>query len=321
MAESVTVVPSGGVLVTESLDNTGTPLTPADNARPVTIGSGGPEVTFVGIDGVLWPGGVSPSGTLIADLGSYAWTGQDASLVVEAPASVAAGAGSYAWAGDDATPVQNHTLAGAGGSYAWTGQDATLTKSGGAAVTLNPSDKHANVTLSGGDLTSTNTTTRGNVRSTTSKSSGKFYFELLLTTGSNGYDHCVGVANSTASLTTGPGGSGGAHSVGQYGGDANIYINNASVGTGTTCTVTNRMCVAVDFDNNRIWYRTNSGNWNNNASNDPATNTGGVSIASITGPFFVIVSVENSGGGNGVSTINFGATAFTYTAPSGFGNW
>jgi hypothetical protein len=61
MAESVTVVVSGGVLVTESLDNTGTPLTPTSGARPVTIGSGGPEVTFISADGVLWPGGNPPS--------------------------------------------------------------------------------------------------------------------------------------------------------------------------------------------------------------------------------------------------------------------
>ena len=60
MAESVTVVASGGVLVTESPDNTGVPLTPTDNARPVTIGSGGPEVTFISAAGVLWPGGVAP---------------------------------------------------------------------------------------------------------------------------------------------------------------------------------------------------------------------------------------------------------------------
>ena len=62
MAESVTVVASGGVLVTESLDDTGVPLTPTTGARPVTIGSGGPEVTFISAAGVLWPGGVAPGG-------------------------------------------------------------------------------------------------------------------------------------------------------------------------------------------------------------------------------------------------------------------
>jgi hypothetical protein len=68
MAESVTVVASGGVLVTESLDDTGVPMTPADNARPVTIGPGGPEVTFISAAGVLWPGGVEPGGG--GDVGS-----------------------------------------------------------------------------------------------------------------------------------------------------------------------------------------------------------------------------------------------------------
>jgi hypothetical protein len=62
MAESVTVVASGGVLVTESPDNTGVPMTPASGARPVTIGSDGPEVTFISSAGVLWPGGVEPGG-------------------------------------------------------------------------------------------------------------------------------------------------------------------------------------------------------------------------------------------------------------------
>lgn len=62
MAEFVTVVVSGGVLVTESPDNTGVPLTPVSGARPVTIGSGGPEVTFISAGGVLWPGGVEPGG-------------------------------------------------------------------------------------------------------------------------------------------------------------------------------------------------------------------------------------------------------------------
>jgi hypothetical protein len=60
MAESVTVVASGGVLVTESPDNTGVPMTPTTGARPVTIGSNGPEVTFISAAGVLWPGGVAP---------------------------------------------------------------------------------------------------------------------------------------------------------------------------------------------------------------------------------------------------------------------
>ncbi len=60
MGEPVTVVASGGILVTESPNNTGVPFTPTANARPVTIGSNGLSVTFISTGGVLWPGGVEP---------------------------------------------------------------------------------------------------------------------------------------------------------------------------------------------------------------------------------------------------------------------
>jgi hypothetical protein len=88
MAESVTVVVSGGVLVTESLDNTGVPLTPTSGARPVTIGSGGPPVTFISAAGVLWPGGVEPGGgtdkVLLADGVSYILQTDGTSKVIKA---------------------------------------------------------------------------------------------------------------------------------------------------------------------------------------------------------------------------------------------
>ena len=59
MAATVTVVASGGLPVSEATN--GTPLTPADNAVPVTIiTDGGMPVTFISVDGILWPGGVAP---------------------------------------------------------------------------------------------------------------------------------------------------------------------------------------------------------------------------------------------------------------------
>lgn len=77
-------------------------------------------------------GGAVPPNAIIAGAGSYAWTGQDATLTVTELKSVAGGSGSYTWTGADATPVQNHIIAASGGSYTYTGQDATLTYSGGA---------------------------------------------------------------------------------------------------------------------------------------------------------------------------------------------
>lgn len=198
---------------------------------------------------------------------------------------------------------------------------------GSAAVTLNPSDKGANITLSGGNLTATNTTTRNAVRSTTSKSSGKFYFEIAFSSvggGGGGFDHCIGIANASASLTNAPApGGNDKNSIAKYMGSANVQLNNTTVGSSNTSGPPATVCVAVDFSGSVIWFRIGSGNWNNNAANDPATNTGGISFSTINaGPFFAIVALEPNGGTTSAAgTINFGATAFSFTAPSGFGNW
>lgn len=68
MAATVTLVTSGGLAVSEAPDGFGTPVTPIDDTAPVTITSvpvtlvtnGGLPVTFISVDGVLWPGGVAP---------------------------------------------------------------------------------------------------------------------------------------------------------------------------------------------------------------------------------------------------------------------
>jgi hypothetical protein len=192
---------------------------------------------------------------------------------------------------------------------------------GGSAATLNPSDKGANATLSGGDLTVTNTVLgRANVRSTTSHSSGKYYVEFSVVSGSGSFDTGYGIANSSASLTVGIG-SPDANSTAIYLGGNTIYIANASSGTDGVPAVGGVTCLAIDLDNNTIWYRLNGGNWNGSGVNDPATNTGGRSISGIAGPFFVIVSAAKSGANNAVVTVNFGGSAYAFTAPSGFGVW
>ena len=196
---------------------------------------------------------------------------------------------------------------------------------GSAAPTLNPSDKGAGITLTNGDLTATRSATpRNAVRSTTSKSSGKFYFEIAFssTGASGGFDHCVGIANASANLVNSPApGGNDNNSIAKYLGSANVQLNNSTVGSSNTASPPSTVCVAVDFSGSVIWFRIGSGNWNNNAANDPATGTGGISFSTINaGPFFVIVALEPSGT-TAVGTINFGASAYSFTPPSGFGNW
>src|SRR5262245_23838933 len=192
---------------------------------------------------------------------------------------------------------------------------------GGVTTTLNPSDKSANITLSNGDLTATTTVgSVSNVRSVASYSSGKYYFEVTIPAGSNGsYSHGIGVANSTASLSAGPG-SPDTNSVCLFQGDATIYAAGASTGVSDGSYGNGDVIsVAVDMGNSRIWYRKNGGDWNANPANNPATNTGGADISAVSKPWFAIFEVLNDASSSSL-TVNFGATAYTYTAPSGFGN-
>jgi hypothetical protein len=80
-------------------------------------------------------------------------------------------------------------------------------------------------------------------------------------------------------------------------------------------------CLAIDLDNMKMWGRIGAGDWNNNASADPSTNTLGVSITSAisAGCFFYVDSAEDSG--NPSWTVNFGATVFSQALPSGFLPW
>jgi hypothetical protein len=76
------------------------------------------------------------------------------------------------------------------------------------------------------------------------------------------------------------------------------------------------MAIAMDFTNSKIWYKdlTRNSYWNDVSTDNPATNTGGSSWSPITGPLFPAVAVYNFD----VQTVNFGATAFAGTVPSGF---
>jgi hypothetical protein len=67
------------------------------------------------------------------------------------------------------------------------------------------------------------------------------------------------------------------------------------------------------------WMRKGSGNWNGDATANPATGVGGVIIQS--GSFDPAVGFASSSSANGAYTADFGATAYANAAPSGFGNW
>jgi len=183
-------------------------------------------------------------------------------------------------------------------------------------TTWNPSDKGANITLSGSDLVATMGAATPNIVRSVHGFSGseKIYFEVVCTTAGGAVGFGVGISNSSELVSTYLGDTN--NSISYYA-DAPLYINDVSVLTLTTYTSGDVIGVAVDNSANKIWVRKNSGSWNNSGSDDPSTATGGYSLSGvITGTRYAALEMENSGG---VGTARFSSGSWTLGAPSGFG--
>ncbi len=182
-------------------------------------------------------------------------------------------------------------------------------------TTLNPLDKAASIVLSNGNLRATaGDVTWASVRATNAKSSGKWYLEA---TSINSTSNLVfGLANSTQSLASYLGDSN--NSVGYYTGTGTIKQNTSVLATAASWASANDVAeIAVDLDAHLFWARKAGGSWNGTGA-DPAAGTGGVSI--LSGTLYPAVSVFTSVGPDAIQ-VNFGATAFTGTVPSGFSAW
>ena len=186
-----------------------------------------------------------------------------------------------------------------------------------ANTTFNPSDKSANVTLSGGNLVATNTG-QGLVRTLDKQISGKFYFEFTFANSSSGY--FAGVANGMADLSNSVIS---AVNTAAFNGGGTISVNGVTQsGSLGTIPVGGTGCVAVDFTALLIWFRNGAaGNWNGSGTANPAIGIGGFSIASINLPGTTFAPVCGvTGGGLGPITGNFGDSTFVGAVPSGFTN-
>lgn len=152
----------------------------------------------------------------------------------------------------------------------------------------------------------------------------KVYFEVVQNANPNGvtFANPVGVASTL----------GGRNSQGFLGDDANsaAFYGNGSTqigggsGAGGTPTwgVGDNVGIACDMTlaTPSFWVRVNGGNWNGSPTANPATGTGGISIATIgaTGTPIVAAIATDTVGPNSQLTGNFATTDWTYTAPSGF---
>ncbi len=177
------------------------------------------------------------------------------------------------------------------------------------ATTWNPADKHANITLSNGDLTAATTNTAWeSVRSILGVSSGKYYWEVTIDVSADP-NFMIGAGTASATLSNHPGYD--ANGYGYNAANGNKYLNNSPVAYGDSYTTNDVVSVALDLDNGKIWWGKN-GTWQ--ASGDPAAGTN-EAYSGLSGTFYAMVGLYFSG--NEV-TANFGASAFTYTVPTGF---
>jgi hypothetical protein len=189
-----------------------------------------------------------------------------------------------------------------------------------ANTTWSATDKTAGVTLSGTNNVVATTSPSGlqSVRSIDRNITGKFYWEITLTTIPGVFS--TGLCPAATSLTTSLLNVGNLAIVVQVSGSGAIDLNGASVGNvGATPAAGNTLCFATDVGAQLFWVRLGAaGNWNGVAANNPATAVGGASFAGFIGAAVPLYAIVQSNAAASVFTANFGDTAFTGTVPSGF---
>lgn len=181
-------------------------------------------------------------------------------------------------------------------------------------TTWDPGQHTAGLTLTNGNLTANASGAGGsNVRTTTSLASGVRVIRFVWALASRG----VGIAiSSWSAISTAFFLGDGSESVGYQAATGQIRVNGSVLATVATAAVGDLIDVAFDATNKVIWVRVNGGNWNNNGAANPATNTGGISLATFVGsaPYFAAASLNNSGCTVTLQTYGVGL-------PSGLNMW
>ncbi len=189
-------------------------------------------------------------------------------------------------------------------------------------ATWNPLDNYyASSTFSSGNtaLNSGGTSIETWNTSTLAASSGKYYFELKHNGGSaTPYRQLVGITQSPTTSASAQLGST-STSWGYYDNTGYVRNNNSNISwSGNTWTQNDIIGVAMDLDNNRLFFSKN-GTWQNSA--DPTTSTGAITITAGTyffawGDATTHSSYCQANFGNGY----FGTTAVSSAGTNASGN-
>lgn len=176
-------------------------------------------------------------------------------------------------------------------------------------VTWNPSDKSADITLSNGDLTAKSTVSGHDcARTTISKSSGKWYWEITIDYDAVAFGSVVGLGIDSSSLD---GVLGAGISDYAYRSDGKKGNTNSWPVYGDSWTTNDILGIALDRDAGKVWFAKN-GVWQ--ASGNPASGTG-EAFSGISGTMFGMFSLYYV---DEQLTAGFMSSAFSYSVPSGF---
>lgn len=189
-----------------------------------------------------------------------------------------------------------------------------------ATTTYNPADATINAfgtaTFSNGNLTfdvAGNASAIMLARCKGSQTTGKYYFEATLVATDNNQFVGNGIIQAL------PTSIGTAVSA-AYVRNGTWFANGTSGAMPASYTTGDVIGCAVDLATTTIWWRKGIV-WGPGATPDPALGLGGTSFANATGAITPFSDLSGNGAPNGTWTMNFGASSYAQTPPSGFTNW
>ena len=188
-------------------------------------------------------------------------------------------------------------------------------------ATMNPLDNYyANSTFSEGNCKIVTGSSSFAVNTSTfGLNSGKWYMEMKATSIFNGYSQ-LGIRGKVATSTSDNAGQGiDGYTYVANGG--NVVNNNSSSAYGTTWNSGDIIGMAIDLDNNFIYWSRN-GTWQN--SGDPesgSSGTGaGASLVTPTSGFYYVACSDNDSGATNTFEFNFGNPPFSISSGNSDGN-
>jgi len=208
---------------------------------------------------------------------------------------------------------------GNGNNFTVSGGTLTNTEDSPSNVfaTMNPLDNaYASSTFSNGN--NTIVTNSGNYTyntATLGASSGKYYWEVKVDTTST--EDLIGISGKTSTSSTAYLGTS-SDDFG-YNDDGGVKNNGSSSSYGSTYTTNDIIGVAMDLDNNKLYFSKNGVFQNSGVPTSGATGTGAVNITTSSTGFYFPAIGDWTSGASGTFSVNFGNGYFGTTAVASAG--